>query len=208
MIKLLTPENNSNVVLLRPRHLEYIANPISDPDAALKIEWLNLKASGQDNSFPLPTKFSFEPKIDGDVVITRRGGETRRCAAKDGEVEITNFYIDAYYDWYVEANGERSETYTFHTDAQAPRMLYVDGISNVRDIGGFYTADGKKRVKQGLLYRTSEMDTHVTITEEGKKTFYELGIRTDLDIRGIKDEFRAPALDTERVEWINVALAA
>ena len=87
-------------------------------------------------------------------------------------------------------------------------MLYVDGISNVRDFGGFETADGKYRVRQGLLYRTSEMDTHVTITEAGKQTFYDLGIRTDLDIRGIKDEFRAPALDTDRVKWVNVALAA
>ena len=209
MIKLLTPENNSNVVLLRERHREYIANPIADPEASKQIEWLNLKATGQDMSYPEPVVFSFEPALDGEIVISRKGSEQRTVKAVAGKAEITNFYIDAEYEWYVTVGDERSEVYRFHTDAMAPRMLYVDGISNVRDVGGFYTVDGKKRVKQGLVFRTSEMDTHVEITDAGKATLLdELCIRTDIDIRGIKDEYRGPVLDTERVKWINYPMAA
>ncbi len=209
MIKLLTPKNGENVVLLRDRHLEYISNPIADPEASKKIEWLNLKATGQDMSYPNPVMFSFEPAVDGEIVLARKGGDTRTYKALAGKAEITNFYIDAEYEWYVCIDGEKSEISTFHTDAQTPRMLYVDGISNVRDIGGFYTVDGKKRVKQGYVFRTSEMDTHVEITEDGKKTLLdELCMKTDIDIRGIKDEYRGPVLDESRVKWINYPLAA
>ena len=208
MIKLLTPENKANLVLLRERHLEYIANPISDPAALKKVDWLNLKVSGLDYSYPNPMLFSFEPAIDGEVVLTRKGGETRTYEAKAGKVEITNFYIDADYEWYVKAGWMKSDVFTFHTDKQAPRMLYVDGISNVRDFGGFYTTDGK-RVKQGLIYRTSEMDTHVAITEEGKKTLLdEFCMRTDVDIRGINNEQRGPVLDESRVKYVNYPMAA
>lgn len=208
MIKLLTPENKANLVLLRERHLEYIANPISDPAALKKVDWLNLKVSGLDYSYPEPVLFSFEPAIDGEVVLTRKGGETRTYEAKAGKVEITNFYIDADYEWYVKAGWMKSDVFTFHTDKQAPRMLYVDGISNVRDFGGFYTTDGK-RVKQGLIYRTSEMDTHVAITEEGKKTLLdEFCMRTDVDIRGINNEQRGPVLDESRVKYVNYPMAA
>ncbi|MBQ9112159.1 MAG: tyrosine-protein phosphatase [Clostridia bacterium] len=206
MIKLLTPGNGENVILLKERHREYIAEPVNDPD--IKVDWLDLKATGTDMSFPDPVLFSFEPAIDGEITVIRKGGETRVIKAKAGRAEITNFYIDADYEWYVKAGWMTSEKFCFHTDAQAPRMLYVDGISNVRDIGGFRTLDGR-RVKQGLLYRTSEMDSHVAITEQGKSTLMdELGIRLDVDIRGINNEPRCPVLDESRVRWLNYPLAA
>ncbi len=209
MIKLISPEKGANVVLLRDRHREYIADPIADPEESRKIDWLNLKATGGDMSYPEPVVFSYEPAIDGEIILTREGGETRVIAAKAGRAEVTNLYIDACYRWYVKSGWMTSDTFTFHTDAQAPRMLYVDGISNVRDIGGFYTEDKKHRVKQGLLYRTSELDTHVQITEEGKRTMLEeMGVRTDVDIRGINNEPRCPVLDERRVKWINYPMAA
>ena len=207
MIELLTPKKGETVVLLQDKHLSYIEKPTNDPTD--RVDWLNLRVVQDDLSYPRPVHFSYTPAVDGEILVWEKGSEKKiSVKAVEGEVDIPNFLIDTEYEWCVKIGDEISETGSFHTDPQAPRMLYVDGISNVRDFGGFLTADGKHRVRQGLLYRTSEMDTHVTITEEGKQTFYDLGIRTDLDIRGIKDEFRAPALDTDRVKWINVALAA
>ena len=206
MIYLIKPENNSRVRLLKQKHLDYIQNPQGFPTT--KVDWVNLMETQEDKSFPEPLHFAFEPALDGEIVLIRENGEQAVYPASQGQAYISNLFIDENYTWFARVGKEISDTYGFHTDAQAPRMLYVDGISNVRDFGGFATADGKK-VKQGLIYRTSEMDTHVNITEKGKRTLEdELGIKLDVDIRGIKNEPRGPILNQEKVKWVNFPLAA
>ena len=74
----------------------------------------------------------------------------------------------------------------FYT-ADTPRVLGIDGIVNVRDIGGWKTTDGKV-IKQGLLYRGSELDglnePSYRLTEQGKQQMLEmLQIRMDMDLR-------------------------
>lgn len=65
-------------------------------------------------------------------------------------------------------------------------MLYVDGIRNVRDCGGWRAEGGFLR--EGILFRGSEMNligNHgIELTEQGRKTMCrELRIRTDIDLR-------------------------
>lgn len=72
--------------------------------------------------------------------------------------------------------------------AQSPRILSISGIANVRDVGGWKTVDGKT-VRQGLLYRGSELDGAVDgkfkLTDNGKlEMLTVLGIRTEMDLRG------------------------
>ncbi|MBE6633577.1 MAG: tyrosine-protein phosphatase [Ruminococcaceae bacterium] len=206
MISLIEPQNNATVTLLKQKHLDYIRNPQSFPTA--KIDWLNLMETQEDQSFPEPLRFAFSPRVDGEIVLIRQNGERRVYPAVAGEAYLSNLLIDEDYRWYARIGEECSELFRFHTDPQAPRMLRVDGISNVRDFGGFATEQGG-RVRQGLIYRTSEMDTHVQITEQGKQTLeQELGIRLDVDIRGIKNEPRGPILNEARVKWVNFPLAA
>lgn len=93
-----------------------------------------------------------------------------------------------YYRLHLTLSDESVMTFggTFET-ADTPRVLSIGGIRNVRDIGGWKTTDGKE-IKQGLLYRGTEVDGAVKeefhITEEGVFDMINvLGIRTDMDLR-------------------------
>jgi hypothetical protein len=82
--------------------------------------------------------------------------------------------------------------------AATPRILNIGGLVNVRDIGGWKTVDGK-RIRQGLLYRGSEMDGAVhaeyRITENGISDMLTvLGIRSDIDLRTALGESARSAL--------------
>lgn len=206
MIELQSPKSGETVLLLRDEHLAYIEKPSDFP--AEKVDWLNLRQGKTDTAFPRPVRFSFLPAADGEIVVRQKGSEaTFTVKAMAGEGELYNLLAGVEYEWFVRVGDEISETRSFRTDPQAPRMLLVEGIRNVRDFGGWLTADGR-RVRQGLLYRTSEMDTHCELTPAGAEILYGLGMRTDLDIRGIKDEYRGPVLDTDRVRWVNLPMAA
>lgn len=65
------------------------------------------------------------------------------------------------------------------------RMLNIDGLKNVRDLGGWPVGNGF--VKYGLLFRGCELDDtggSVGLTSEGKKELFErIGIRVDIDLR-------------------------
>ncbi|MBO7666121.1 MAG: tyrosine-protein phosphatase, partial [Clostridia bacterium] len=76
----------------------------------------------------------------------------------------------------------------FSTSSAAPRNLNIEGVSNVRDVGG-WIIDGSHRVKQGVVYRGAafEDDQYGThITEEGvRRAREELGIKTEIELRWI-----------------------
>ena len=112
-------------------------------------------------------------------------------------IEIYNLKIATTYYWQVETSGNKSVIGTFVTSDKGVRNLYIDGLTNVRDVGGHMTANGKRMV-QGLLYRggrlnVSDPDNNnyktITkylreITDDGIETFTKtLGIKTEVDFR-------------------------
>ena len=82
-----------------------------------------------------------------------------------------------------------SEVRSFTTKSGGPRNLYVEGLNNIRDIGGYVT-NSNKVVKQGLMYRCAKMNEsdvaspQIIISENGINTMIkQLGIKTDIDLR-------------------------
>lgn len=59
------------------------------------------------------------------------------------------------------------------------RWLNIEGLHNVRDIGGWKTESGKT-VKYGKIYRGGMLED---IKDKGIEKFKALGIKTDIDIR-------------------------
>ncbi|MBE6557817.1 MAG: tyrosine-protein phosphatase [Ruminococcaceae bacterium] len=97
------------------------------------------------------------------------------------EVEVYNLNIGTTYYWQVKSGEEASPVQVFYTEDGYPRFVKLDGVSNVRDIGGYTTIDGRK-VRQNLAYRSAQLDG---ISAEAKVIALEqLNIRTDLDLRG------------------------
>lgn len=72
------------------------------------------------------------------------------------------------------------------------RFLKISGVHNVRDIGGWTTADGK-RVRYGMIIRGGELDgIHSTlITDKGIKQLKSEGIRTEVDLRNSSEVAKA-----------------
>ena len=66
-------------------------------------------------------------------------------------------------------------------DSRSLRTITVDGVYNVRDLGGWTAKDGHK-VLYGKLYRGSNLSN---ITSKGVETFLgTLGVKTEIDLRG------------------------
>lgn len=60
-----------------------------------------------------------------------------------------------------------------------PRRVVLDGVHNMRDLGGLRTADGRT-VKHGVLFRSDQLKS---ATEADLARIAELGLRTVIDLR-------------------------
>lgn len=108
-----------------------------------------------------------------------------------------NTNTEYYYRITAELSDGRSAAVTgsFHT-ADTPRILSVDGLSNVRDLGNWTTADGGV-IRQGLIIRGSEALYRSKDSEERAESMAILGIRTELDLRSEAESNGAEVLDTD-----------
>lgn len=84
--------------------------------------------------------------------------------------------------WYkVEgSDGEVIDFSSFYCKDVPTRFVGVEGVVNMRDIGGWETQSGAK-VNYGLLYRSADLKK---ITAQGVETVTQtLGIKTEIDLR-------------------------
>ncbi len=195
MIKLLSPKNGATV------------STLYDYQSALADGGELCRPNIADASFPAPVRLEFEPRISATLILSDAHGNSREYQTQDGFAEVYNLLVNEDYTWRIRIGAMTSESRAFHTCDKLPRMIFVQGLSNVRDIGGYLTTD-EKRVRQGLLYRASEADTHEKITSEGLYTLtHELSIKTDLDLRGINGE-SVRAIPSSQMEYFNFPVAA
>ena len=88
----------------------------------------------------------------------------------------------------VDAAGEEHvTTSSFYTTSMGPRVMYIEGAYNIRDVGGYETSFGKTTL-QNMIFRgdalTPDEFCYAQITNEGKRVMSEeLGIKLELDMR-------------------------
>ena len=179
------------------------------------LDWMNLKRKGTEHSYPAPVRFSWSVEGSHDdlrlIISTDEAFTNPReieCPSASCSVDVYNLRAGQRYFWKIVASTPKMKSVVndFWTLDEAPTMYRVEGLTNVRDLGGWKTLSGK-HVKRGLVFRGSEMDTHHHITDEGRRVMLEeLGVHTDLDLReeavGIID--RSPLGPSVRFELIPV----
>lgn len=126
----------------------------------------------EDEAFTNPRRFHMEGTL---------------CSA---EVPLLKVNTKYFFRITIElSNGVVTGTHGSFKTADTPRILSIEGVPNVRDIGGWKTADGQV-IGQGLLYRGGEMDGAVKeeykITQTGiDHMLHILKVRTELDLRDV-----------------------
>ncbi len=192
MIQLIAPKNGEMVDTHTPIQNMFIEKIRSHGiDAAL--QWL-LPEKGR-RECTCPQKCTLRWTAEGVAQYTvelSEGPDFSFCRVyHTGQtcLEVTNLKIGQTYFWRV--NGSAASCFT--TEDNAFRFIEIDGLPNVRDIGGIH-------IRQGLLYRGSEMDWEYHITPAGKRTFCEeLGIKTQLYLR---KEMQRTEMQLERVHSV------
>ena len=117
-------------------------------------------------------------------------------APGDTSIDVYNLIPNRTYNWKVEIQQpggpvEVVESGKFKTTGHV-RMLKIDGIFNVRDMGGWIGLGGNP-IKYGKIIRGSRLNvnssTQKIITPEGIEELRRLGIKAELDMR---DQSNAP----------------
>lgn len=139
-----------------------------------------------DESATYTVELSEEPDFKKPSVY-----RTRECS-----ISVINLKIGQKY--FVRING--ADSGFFETADDKYRFIKIDGLLNVRDVGGI-------NAKQGMIYRGSELfGIPYTITDSGRETFCrELGIKTELNVRNDLDIQRPHSLAGEGVAYALLA---
>lgn len=140
---------------------------------------------------PNAVKLSWK-EIDGATSYTLQVSETsnfenvyeiKNIAAC--EYDLYNLKTNTKYYWKV-ISGNTESAISEIVTKNTVRFINVDGVRNVRDIGGW------NGLNQGKVYRGSELNNvnghGLAVTDAGKDVMLnQLGIKTDLDLRGIEE---------------------
>ena len=144
----------------------------------------------EDLSKPNPVTLEFSKEFEKVRVLISEYEDfrtQREYVGKGNKIDIYNLKIDTVYYWYYIGPDFVSTHQKFMIEGVSPRNLYVDGLTNVRDIGGWVTSDGK-RTKQDVFFRSSKFNADesdaLVISEDGIKCLKEdFKIKTELDLR-------------------------
>ena len=179
-----------------------------DSDDPIALIDNNISDYGHNSlSKPLPVSFSWSEENDLNQKASKyilRISEYQDMSysleykTNESSFDVYNLKIRTQYYYQVtsihSSKKFNSEVKQFTINDSGPRNLFVDGVENVRDLGGWDIGENKV-YKQGLIYRTAQfnLNSYGSVfnsvpTKEGKKTLLnELKIKTEIDLRRTDD---------------------
>lgn len=161
------------------------------------LDNVNLYARGvEELSRPLSPTFTWEEsKAPYTVYLSDNYNYSNSLSysVDEAKISFSNLKINTtYYYQVMSSDNEVIKVDSFKTSSQLVRNLYISGVTNARDLGGYTTQDGV--VKQGVLYRMGRLNKNdseevdVRITDKGIETMInELKVKTEIDLRMVSD---------------------
>ena len=172
--ELVLPSFEEEVYLCQPQMAKYYRGEIT----------LKKAVATCDNPY---APFVFEYKLPAGTSATLLlDGRTYVLDPEKTSLEIDNLMTGRTYDYEVTVEDRDGTTIRkgHFTTAATNRFVYLPGVRNTRDIGGYMTSSGR-RVKEGLLIRGTEIDGLVEseyfLTD--KAAAEPFGFVCDLDLR-------------------------
>ena len=163
-IVLLAPARGAAVPLLNASQKAFLALPRAERIALFTDAEARKKLRREAGDRPLPVRLTWKCASScgrrHQVTVSERPdfAESVRFTVPGHELALENFKIAQKYYWRVTDGGTRSSApSSFVTEDVPPRLMNWDKVLNVRDLGGRIGLGGR-RVKQGLVYRSSGLN--------------------------------------------------
>lgn len=167
-------------------------------------------------SKPLPVHISWESNVSGPFEV--KISPKNHSSYVSYIVEETSFdFYNPLFNTEYEVAISKDETivqttFTENIKVSGPRSLFIDGVENFRDIGGW------GHIKQGMLYRSGRFNedkadpVNVTISESGVSEINNhLKIKTEIDLRRTSNNEVGSLTDKsplgDNVHYIQIPLA-
>jgi hypothetical protein len=185
------PEYNPN---------DYSYTYIRDYCYDLPWNWKNY-GTGERLDQPLPAKVILQNALsaEGTLYVSENADYSDALVLSVAQglssIDVYNLIPNRTYNWKVidKTSSAIVESGQFQTTGHV-RMLKIDGIFNVRDMGGWIGLGGNP-IKYGKLIRGSRLNVNgspeLLITQEGIDELRRLGIRAELDMRDPGDAVNA-----------------
>lgn len=204
MIKSITPKNGEVVCLQTALQKEFMAQG-ANRDARHRPNgehWAEQQKydrpyTDPDKTWPLPVYMSWNDDDNRSyftIKVSKNADMTNASErlAKGNSFEFFNLETGVKYYWQICCGDDCSQINTFYVLLTTPRTLYIEGVANVRDLGGYKTKNG--RVKEGMLYRggcfEDLIDKSRELTPKGLAELCGIGLKTDVDIRAEAEQER------------------
>ena len=200
-------------------HTDLMKQYLADPDWE-SIKTYVPKVNAEDSSYhndqsqpnPIELKFEEVEAADKYFVQIAKNVEFKDAKVVEANTKAYNFYnseIGTEYYYRAAVSEEAlaaAKIYKFKVNDVAPRYIHVDGVINFRDSGGWKSSLVPNGVtKQGMYYRCAQFNS---ITDEGKATMKDLGIKLDIDMRDRPPSKSPASSDDWEIEIMNAAVAS
>ena len=159
---------------------------------AKQFDWLKQYSEMKYDKQVLSLDWYLDASFEYIVTFSENADFSNSFTVKAKFTDIENTILIPGKTYYWKATGAWSDEVLgggkIHVKDAPVRWITIDGVGNVRDMGGWKTTSGQK-VKYGMLYRGRRLED---VTETGIATIKQLGLKTELDIRYSSQKFQTP----------------